>query len=81
MGLRLCVNLRYSLMDLPDSLSASPEAARPPTNGLKLMLAIVLGFALVAMYGQWRDFRRPKLESARILPDIEGSPSPLPSQH
>jgi hypothetical protein len=63
-------------MDLPDSPPPSPDPERAPANGLKLMLAVVLGFALVALYGQWQHFRRAKVESVTILPAPDVSPSP-----
>jgi hypothetical protein len=63
-------------MDVPDSPLPSPGPERAPVNGLKLMLAVVLGFALVALYGQWQHFRRAKIESVTILPASDVSSSP-----
>ena len=67
-------------MNLPDAPAPSPDPERAPVNGLKLMLAIVLGFALVALYGQWQHFRRAKVESITILPAPNVSPTSSPNE-
>lgn len=44
-------------MDLPPPPN-HPRATRAPINGLKLMLAVLMTFALLAGYGQWQHLRR-----------------------
>jgi hypothetical protein len=58
-------------MDLPQPPNR-PRATRAPTNGLKLMLAVLIIFALLAGYGQWQHFRRPEV--------ITGTVSPAPNE-
>ncbi|MGB8341678.1 MAG: hypothetical protein WCE51_08810 [Chthoniobacterales bacterium] len=43
------------------------------------MVAILVVFALLAVYGQWKHFRRPRIETATIIPAPTVSPSPLPN--
>ena len=68
-------------MDLPSPPSGPPGETRAPGSGLKLMLAIVVVFALLAGYGQWENFRRTKTETATINPAPNVSPSPSPNQN
>jgi hypothetical protein len=65
-------------MDRSDSPSPGPD--RAPANGLKLMLVIVVAFALAAFDGQWQHSRRAKVESVTILPELNVSPTPLPNK-
>jgi hypothetical protein len=74
------VPARYSQMDLPRPPARSPGAATgAPASGLKLMLIILVVFALLAAYGQWERFRRPQTETATIVPAPNVSPSPSPN--
>ena len=68
-------------MDLPGPPDRSPGETRAPVSGLKLMLAILVVFVLLAGYGQWERFRRPKTEKATILLTPNVSPSPSPQQN
>jgi hypothetical protein len=68
-------------MDLPGPPAHSPGASRAPASGLKLMLAILILFALLAGYGQWERFRRPKVETVTIIPVSNAPPSPSPNEH
>ncbi len=65
-------------MDLPGPPARSPGATRAPVSGLKLMLAILVVFAILAGYGQWERFRRPTTEKTTIIlaPNVSPSPSP-----
>ena len=68
-------------MDLPGPPAHSPGATRAPASGLKLMLAVLGVFALLAVYGQWEHFRRPQTETVTIVPAPNGSPSPSPNDN
>ncbi|CAN5551770.1 hypothetical protein BH20VER3_BH20VER3_16780 [soil metagenome] len=68
-------------MDLPDRPARVPGASRAPVGGLKLMLAILVVFALLAVYGGWEKSRRTKTETARILPVPHSSPAPIPNDN
>jgi hypothetical protein len=68
-------------MDLPGPSARSPGATRAPVSGLKLMLAILVVFALLAGYGQWEQFRRSKTETAAIISTPNVSPSPSPNNN
>jgi hypothetical protein len=65
-------------MDLPRPSTRSPGATRAPKSGLKLILAILVVFVLLAGYGQWEVSRRPTTVKATIIPapDVSLSPSP-----
>ncbi|HEY3600693.1 MAG TPA: hypothetical protein VGK72_01925 [Chthoniobacterales bacterium] len=52
-------------MDLPQP-PHRPRATRAPTNGLKLMLAALIIFALLAGYGQWEHFRRSEVITGTV---------------
>ena len=69
------------MMDLPEPPARAPGATRAPVSGVKLMLAILAVFALLAGYGQWEFFRRPLTEKATIIPAPNVSPSPSPAQN
>ncbi len=68
-------------MDLPGPPVRSAGPTRAPRSGIKLMLAILVVFALLAGYGQWEYFRRPKTETFTIIPAPNVSPSPSPAQN
>ena len=65
-------------MDLPGPSARSPGVTRAPKSGLKLMLAILGVFVLLAGYGQWELFRRPATVKATIIPAPNVSPAPSP---
>jgi hypothetical protein len=66
-------------MDLPGPPTRAPGATRAPASGLKLMLAILVVFALLAGYGKWEHFRRSQIETVTIIPAPNVSPSPTPN--
>jgi hypothetical protein len=66
-------------MDLPSPPARSTTTTRAPGSGLKLMLAIVVVFAGLAVYGQWKHWQRPRSESATVLPAPQALPSPAPN--
>jgi hypothetical protein len=66
-------------MDLPGPPACSLRPTRAPTSGLKLMLIILVVFALLALYGQWQSFRRAEIETAAIVPAPNVSPSHSPN--
>jgi len=66
-------------MDLPGPPARAPGATRAPASGLKLMLAILVVFALLAGYGKWEHFRRSQIETVTIIPAPNVSPSPIPN--
>ena len=66
-------------MDLPGRPTRAPGATRAPASGLKLMLAILVVFALLAGYGKWEHSRRSQIETVTIIPVPNVSPSPTPN--
>ncbi len=68
-------------MDLPGPPTRSPGETRAPASGLKLMLGILVVFALLAGYGQWEHFRRPKTDSITIIAAPAASPTPSPNNN
>ena len=66
-------------MDLPRPPARAPGATRAPASGMKLMLAILIVFALLAGYGKWEHVRRSKIETVTIIPAPNVSPSPTPN--
>jgi hypothetical protein len=66
-------------MDLPGPPARAPGASRAPASGFKLMLAILVVFALLAGYGKWEQFRRTQIETVKIVPVPNISPLPSPN--
>jgi hypothetical protein len=66
-------------MDLPGPPARSPGTTRAPVSGLKLMLTILVIFALLAGYGKWEHFRRSRIERVTIIPAPNVSPSSTPN--
>jgi hypothetical protein len=66
-------------MDLPGPPARAPGTTRAPASGLKLMLAILVIFALLAGYGKWEHFRRSRIEKVTIIPAPNVSPSSTPN--
>jgi hypothetical protein len=68
-------------MDVPGPPAPSAHSTRAPASGLKLMIAILIVFGLLAGYGQRERSRRPKTETATIIPAPNVSPLPSPDRH
>ncbi|MEO8438913.1 MAG: hypothetical protein ABI540_01705 [Spartobacteria bacterium] len=68
-------------MELPAPPARSSGSSRAPGGGVKLMLALLVVFALLAIYGQWEKFRRPQTETATIATTPNVSPSPSPNDN
>jgi len=66
-------------MDLPEPPAPASSMTRAPVNGLKLMLAMLVVFVLLVIYGQWEVSRRPITVKATIIPAPDVSPSPAPN--
>jgi hypothetical protein len=48
-------------------------------NVLRLMLAIAIGFALVALYANIQKLRRDKIESVTLIPASAQTSTPSPA--
>jgi hypothetical protein len=57
---------------MPDTSPVSKTVAR-------LMIAIVIGLALVAVYANIQKMRRSKIETVKFIPAAAQSPTPSPS--
>ncbi|HEX4667387.1 MAG TPA: hypothetical protein VH207_12370 [Chthoniobacterales bacterium] len=68
-------------MEVPGPPARSSHSTRAPGSGLKLMIAILVVFALLAGFGQWERSRRPRTETATIIPVPNVSPRPSPDHH
>ncbi len=68
-------------MESPSPPARPPGETRAPASGLKLMLGILVVFALLAGYGQWQHYRRAKTETVMIVPAPNVSPAPSPNDH
>jgi len=55
-----------------------PPSARAPRGGLRLMIIIVAGLALIAVYANVQKARRDKIEKVTIFP-VSPIPSASPS--
>jgi len=67
-------------MDLPGPPNHPPIPTPAPGSGLKWMLAILLVFAALAVFGQWERSRRSQIEKTSVLPPAEASSSPSPEE-
>ena len=54
------------------------DPSRAPRSGLMLMLIIVAGLALVAIYANIQKARRDKIEKVTIIPVSSGTPASSP---
>ncbi len=68
-------------MEIPGPPERPPGETRAPASGLKLMLGILVVFALLAGYGQWQNSRRSQSETITIVPAPNVSPAPSPNNH
>ncbi len=69
-------------MDLPGPPSRPAGPTRAPASGLKLMLGVLVVFALLAGYGQWQHSRLSQTEKATIVPAAPNvSPAPSPNHN
>jgi hypothetical protein len=67
-------------MELPSAPPPPVGATRAPASGLKLMVGIVIVFAVLACYGQRQRSRRPEIETFTIVPAPAVSPAPSPNK-
>jgi len=62
--------------------SKGPESAADlspaPRTGVKLMIVILIGLALVAIYANVQKVRRDKIETVTIMPASTATPAPAP---
>jgi hypothetical protein len=56
-----------------------PADSPVPKNMLRLMMVIVIGFALVALYANVQKMRRSKLEAVTFTPASAGGATPSPT--
>lgn len=61
--------------DTPDKVS---DSSRAPRGGLVLMIIIVAGTALIALYANVQKARRDKIEKVTVTP-ISSTPTPSSS--
>ncbi|HKP02024.1 MAG TPA: hypothetical protein VJU77_01565 [Chthoniobacterales bacterium] len=57
----------------------SVDRSRAPRSGLRLMMIILVGTALVAVYANVQKARRGKIEKVTIIPVSTATPSPSPA--
>jgi len=55
-----------------------PDSSNAPRIGIKLMIAIVIGVALVALYANIQKVRRDKIEGVTVTP-VSTAASPVAS--
>jgi hypothetical protein len=63
----------------PASDQPTAESSRAPRAGLSLMIIIIAGLALVAIYANVQKARRDKIEKVTIIP-VASTPAVSPSQ-
>jgi hypothetical protein len=56
------------------------DLSRAPRNGVRLMVVILLGLALLAVYANVQKIRRDQIETVTITPVSSPSPSPASSR-
>jgi hypothetical protein len=64
--------------------SKGPESAadlsRAPRTGVRLMIVILIGLALVAIYANVQKVRRDKIETVTIIPASKATPPAPPKR-
>jgi hypothetical protein len=68
-------NIHIREVNGPQLRSEENKPARVPRNVLRLMLAIVIVLALVALYANVQRWRRSQLETVTFTPAQTASPS------
>ena len=56
------------------------DLSRAPRAGLRLMIVILIGLALVALYANVQKFRRDKIEQVTITPALPVTPAASPGR-
>jgi hypothetical protein len=57
------------------------DSARAPRSGLILMIIIVAGLALIALYANVQKARRDKIEQVTIIPASSAAPTSSSPRH
>lgn len=68
-------------MESSTGTEQAPDPSRAPRTGLRLMIVIFIGLALVAIYANVQKARRDKIEQVTITPVSTAAPaaaSPAP---
>jgi hypothetical protein len=63
-----------------DTTNKVSDSSRAPRAGLILMVAIVVGTGLIALYANVQKARRDTIEKVTIIP-ISATPAASPSPH
>ena len=65
-------------MELSSGQKEGADSSNAPGIGIKLMIAIVIGVALVALYANIQKMRRDKIEQVVITPVSIATPAAPP---
>jgi hypothetical protein len=65
-------------VNLPQPPTEEPKPAPVSKNVLRLLLVILIGFGLVALYANVQKLRRAKIETVTFIPAASPAESPSP---
>ena len=75
---RVCathIDVDISGVNLPQPPRESPRPSSAPKSALVLMIVIVATMALLALYANVQRWRRDKIETVIVTPEVSLSPS------
>jgi hypothetical protein len=70
--------LRVPKVDASKGPESAADLSRAPRIGVRLMIIILIGLALVAIYANVQKARRDKIETVTIIPASTATPAPVP---
>jgi hypothetical protein len=65
-------------VDSSNRAESAADLSRAPRTGVRLMVVILIGLALVAIYANVQKVRRDKIETVTIIPASTAAPTPVP---
>jgi hypothetical protein len=64
-------------VDSSNGAESAADLSRAPRTGVRLMVVILIGLALVAIYANVQKVRRDKIETVTIIPASTAAPTPV----
>lgn len=68
------------MVEPPNEPENAAAESRAPRTGVRLMIVILIGLALVAIYANVQKSRRDQIESVTLYPFATATPEPAPDR-